>query len=324
MDALNSIAIAMAAIAFTWVGYFLGIFFPAFGKSKRYQMERKAAGEKLFDLKGIWERLSKIRVKVDLSFIKRAWKKAADWLLEREDQEQVNEPVSEDEAAPLAGTAAVEHLPEAQPEEPADQPPAAGPPQVYIPAALEIPEDSVVLWHDRKKKKLFAKVEKDVVDLDNDLSKHQHGALSMLLVDLQDRVGLSATLKAAISEGTDQAYAEKEKKDKQAITPMEEPLKTPSFNPLRSFLDYVRADVPKLEEKPDSIPTQINTILQELLENTPLKDKGISVGDWPNRGVVFIVGIDVYDSIDQIPDESIQQVIRLAVKKWEETQVEED
>jgi hypothetical protein len=321
MDALNAIAIAMTAMFFSWVGYFLGIFFPAFGKSKRLKDARKASGEKLINFKALGTKAKSTTEKVDLSFIRRGWKKAVDWLLERE--EDASEETTEEEAV---------IIPDEQPLPPNEKKPEAEPTlpeagilsNLNVPEGLSVPEDALLLWHDRPNKKLFARVGKEVIDLDTDLSKQQHGALSMLLVDLQDRVGLSATLKAALTEGTEQAYAESERKNKIASLPTEEPVKGASFNPVKSFLDYVKADVPKLEDKPDSIPTQINAILQDLIEGTPLKEQGISVTDWPNRGVVFIVGIDVFESIDEIPDPDIQQAIRTAVEKWEKTQAEED
>lgn len=319
MDALNYIAIAMAAIAFTWVGYFLGNFFPTFGKAKRLQIERKDVGQKLLDVTEIKERAARAGSSVDFSFFKRAWKKSIDWLLEREEEQQEIR-----EEPQLTAQNQADH-PESE-----NGPAATGAPQedsgktvqqlVRVPASLDIPEDAIFLWHDRHRKKVFAQVEKDILDLDQEMSKDQHGALSMLLVDLQEKVGLSATLKAAISEGTDLAYAEKEKQIKQASIPVEEPVKPPSLNPVKSFINYVKADVPKLEDNLDSIPTQINSILQDLIRETPLRDRGISVADWPSRGVVFIVGIDTYDDIEQIPDPNIQKVIKLAVKRWEQSQ----
>jgi hypothetical protein len=322
MDGLNFIAIAMAAIVFTWVGYFLGNFFPTLGKAKKLQLERKASGQKLIDVDSVKERVSQSDGGIDLSFIKRAWKKSVDWLLEREEEEEepsegeiveeqelpdesVEEQILEVESAPMGDLSK-----EAQA-------------KLRVPEALSIPDDAIFIWHDRHRKKVFAQVDEDILDLDQDMSKDQRGALSLLLVDLQDKVGLSATLKAAIAEETEQAYAEKEKQIKQATVPIEEPVKPPSFNPVKSLINYVTADVPKLEDTPESIPDQINSILQDLIHDTPLRDRGISVANWPVRGVVFIVGIEIYDEIEEIPDPEIQKVIQAAVKRWEETQTAE-
>ena len=96
--------------------------------------------------------------------------------------------------------------------------------------------------------------------------------------------------------------------------------KTPSFNPVRSFINYVQSDVPQIEEKPPTIPEQINAIFQDQIKGTNLEGQGISVSDWPGRGVVFIIGIDIYNEIHEIPDSEIRHAIRNAVKTWEEGQ----
>jgi hypothetical protein len=75
--------------------------------------------------------------------------------------------------------------------------------------------------------------------------------------------------------------------------------------------------VPKLEEKGESIPFQINEILRRKIKGTEFENQGISISEWPDRGVVFIVGVDVYSDIHEIPDSNIRFLIREAVKEWE-------
>ncbi len=81
---------------------------------------------------------------------------------------------------------------------------------------MDVPEgfdpDSIVLWHDRRTMKIVARIKDQMVDMDDELTQSQHGALSMLLVDLQERVGLSATLRDAIADGTDKVLPETENK----------------------------------------------------------------------------------------------------------------
>ena len=96
------------------------------------------------------------------------------------------------------------------------------------------------------------------------------------------------------------------------------------INPIKSLLNYVRADVPKLEEVKESVPEQINAILQTNIKGTSMSERGVSVSEWPGRGVVFIVGVDLYDEIHSIPDSDIRNAIRSAVKQWEEKQAEEE
>jgi hypothetical protein len=324
VDALNTIVIGMAAIAFGWIGYFIGNFFPVFGKAKKNQMERKAAGIKLIDVQKIREGLKGSqkqepgsdfilpleKSKKKPSPIKKTWNKTLDWLLERESTEEEELPVVSPFVAP-------------EPEVPLAELTQSDQPEFYIPESLPIPEDAVVLWHDRRNKKLYSRVGKEIFDIEGNLTKQQHASLSMLLVDLQFKIGLSATLKAALSESTEQVYAEREKKSKLETMAREEAGEQPSFNPVKTFLNYVTADVPKLDDQPESIPNQINAILQGMIKNSPLRERGISVSEWPNRGVVFIVGLEIYDHLEEVPEEEIKAVIKSAVKQWEDSQLEE-
>jgi len=303
MDALTYIVAMMAALVFGWIGYFLGNFFPVFGKAKKLKQANQAAGRKMID--------------VDLDPVKTNVQKAINWLLERdlEDRDTAQDPTDR-HLDSIVGAL----------DEDSDRvniTPESGtiPRVVYVnELPPQIGEGALVLWHDRRRKKLVARVDDELVDLDTGLSSKQHGALSMLLVDLQDRVGISATLKDAIAEDTDKVIAEKDKQRR--IPSKEEELQKPSFNPLKSFVNFVQADAPKLDDSSESIPDQINEILQDIIKDTPLEKKGVLMADWPNRGVVFIVGVDVYDDIHKIPDSEIRFAIRTAVKKWEESQEE--
>ena len=299
MDALTYIIAFMVAIVAGWVGYFLGNFFPVFGKAKRIKDANKAAG----------------RPMADISPLRQTTRRMMDWLLEREDDGEDDAP----EARQVSG----EH------HESFEDALAGAQKAAAMPVALEaelvgVPEmlddDALVVWHDRRKKKIMARIKDHLVDLDSDLTPSQHGALSMLLVDLQERVGLSATLRDAIAKETDKVFTEKKRKGSLDAVKKEEELKPPSFNPLKSFVNYVQADAPRIEQKPDSIPAQVNVILQEMIEGTPLAEKGVSMAEWPNRGTVFIVGIEVYDEIHKIPDPEIRMAIRNAVKQWEASQ----
>ncbi len=288
MDAITYIVALMVAIVFGWVGYFLGNFFPVFGKAKKIKEANRATGRSM----------------LDINPVKDGAKKAYNWLMER----NVEEP-SEGETA--------EHSETHTPPTPAIEAPAVN---YVVDHPKQVGDDALVLWHDRLKKKMVAKLGNDFIDLDHSLSPKHHGALSILLIDLQEKVGLSAALRRAITDETDKVLADKERQ--QLVPGKEEELKGPSFNPIKGFVNYIKADIPKLDDQPESIPDQINGILQHLIKDTPLENKGISVTEWPNRGVVFIVGIEIYEDIHKIPDSEIRLAIRTAVKEWEKTQAE--
>lgn len=303
LDALTYIVAMMAALIFGWVGYFLGNFFPVFGKAKKLKQANQAAGKKMVD--------------VDVDPVRANVQKAIDWLLERDLDEKTSSQVDSEKTSAMPSAIAED-------DDQADvvniTPESGTIPRVVYVNELppQIGEGALVLWHDKRRKKLVARVDDELVDLDSGLSTKQHAALSMMLVDLQDRVGISATLRDAIAGETDKVMAEKQRQ--RMMPPKEEEMQRPSFNPLKSFVNYVQADVPKIDDTPESIPDQINEILQDLIKGTPLETKGILMADWPNRGVVFIVGVEVYDDIHKIPDSDIRFAIRSAVKKWEESQ----
>ncbi|MEJ2484926.1 MAG: hypothetical protein P8Y68_04230 [Anaerolineales bacterium] len=305
MDALTYIVAMMAALVFGWIGYFLGNFFPVFGKAKKLKQTNQALGRKMVD--------------VDTDPVKANVQKAIDWLLERDLEESSEQIENAEKTTPQAFSEDSNEVHEDS--DRVNITPESGtiPRVVYVnELPPQIGEGALVLWHDKRRTKLVARVDNELVDLDPGLSTKQHAALSMLLVDLQERVGISATLREAIAEDTDKVIAEKDRK--RLVPPKEEEVQRPSFNPIKSFVNYVQADIPKLNDAPESIPDQINEILQDLIKETPLENKGILMADWPNRGVVFIVGVDVYDDIHKIPDSDIRFAIRTAVKKWEESQ----
>jgi hypothetical protein len=66
-----------------------------------------------------------------------------------------------------------------------------------------------------------------------------------------------------------------------------------------------------------SMVDQIDEILQEMLENSPLANRGIRIVEDPIKGVVVWVGLDNYEGIGAVPDQDILAMLRSAVEKWE-------
>jgi hypothetical protein len=67
-----------------------------------------------------------------------------------------------------------------------------------------------------------------------------------------------------------------------------------------------------------SMVQAIDEILQERLENSPLKSKGIKLVEQPPVGVVVWVGLEHYNGVEDVPDEEVKALIRSAVSIWEE------
>ena len=269
MDPLLVIVAAASAILFSYLGYLAGNYFPLIRRDPN--SGQTAAGEKIIDT------------------LKEFLNQMIDSLKEPESSEEGGANDSETTNDMPEKTTAPVPLKTKEPQ-------------------MGNPQETIQVWHDRESSRVIAQIKGKQYDLDDPISSDVHGRLSMLMIDLQEKVGIGAEIKEKFTKQVEKA----------------DELRKPSFNPIKSFINYVQADVPDLEEKTDSIPAQVNNILQQQLKGTPLEVKGISMGEWPGRGVVFIVGLDIYDDITDIPDEAIRSAIHSAVRKWEAKHAAED
>jgi hypothetical protein len=91
-----------------------------------------------------------------------------------------------------------------------------------------------------------------------------------------------------------------------------------SLNPVNVLTNALKADVPLSKLPTESFVSQINDILQERLKNSPLRGEPIRLMEWPNKGMVVMVGLEHYESVDDVPNEEIRKMIRAAVAEWEQ------
>jgi hypothetical protein len=95
------------------------------------------------------------------------------------------------------------------------------------------------------------------------------------------------------------------------------PVQKPQISPMSVLARALQADVRNPQPAEKSIAVQIDEILQENLENSPLASRAIRLLELPNKGMVVMVGLDQYAGVDAVPDEEIKTVIRTAVAEWE-------
>ena len=67
-----------------------------------------------------------------------------------------------------------------------------------------------------------------------------------------------------------------------------------------------------------SIAAQVDEILQTRIQGTELEQRAIRLMELPGKGMVVMIGLDQYDSVNDVPDSEIQAVLRAAVKEWED------
>ena len=67
-----------------------------------------------------------------------------------------------------------------------------------------------------------------------------------------------------------------------------------------------------------SIVGQIDTVLQKRLMITSLAKSGIRLQESLQGGVQVYVGLQKYNTVDDVPDEAIKAAIRAAISEWEQ------
>ena len=123
-----------------------------------------------------------------------------------------------------------------------------------------------------------------------------------------------------------------------ATEPKVEPASTPfigvesveaaNLPPIEPVLDWSVQEALKVEEeaepsiltvqeKPKTIAGQISLIIEKMLVDSPIKEKGIKLIENNHQGVDVWIGLEKFDGIDAIPYPDVQQLIREAVAQWE-------
>lgn len=97
------------------------------------------------------------------------------------------------------------------------------------------------------------------------------------------------------------------------------PLKAPSMNLFKQI--SVSREVGAKELAPlKSVAQQIDDVLQHVILGTPFAAHNLHVASKPDGGVLFEVGTNVYDSVNDIPDRTLQVVFQEAIRRWEQAQ----
>jgi len=96
----------------------------------------------------------------------------------------------------------------------------------------------------------------------------------------------------------------------------EESFQRPSINPVDVLARAIQADVPNVSTN-KSFVAQVDEILQEKLENSPLKERAIRLMEFPGKGMVVMVGMNQYNGVDEVPDKDIRALIKSCAAEWE-------
>ncbi len=101
-------------------------------------------------------------------------------------------------------------------------------------------------------------------------------------------------------------------------SPQEQEVRQPGASPLGVLSRALGPDMSKVAPAFKSLAAQIDEVLQEMLASTHLAGRGIRLMESPTQGVIVAVGLEKYEGIDAVPDEEIRELIREAVREWEQ------
>ncbi|GAB4522194.1 MAG: hypothetical protein Fur0018_03610 [Anaerolineales bacterium] len=178
------------------------------------------------------------------------------------------------------------------------------------------------LWRHKRDASLWVEVDENVAASVDDLPLNERAALNRLSDDLYrwlnitQRPPLPAPPPAVPSPMPPSAPAVLPD-ESQTVTP-ESAQPAPSLNPLEPFRQAFQAR--KLTEPaaaPTSIAAQVDEILQKMLAGSALEKRGIRLMELPGQGMVVMIGLEKFATVDDVPYDDVRQVLKAAVARWE-------
>ncbi len=198
--------------------------------------------------------------------------------------------------------------------------------------------DGILLRRNPQNGLLIVEMEGQAIQNAIQLNDIQRNALHNLLLDLQTWLGLPTQTVREEKPAAPQPVRQPPPIEQSSpARPMSEPRPTPpsaevdslfpqpaepakiakpSINPINLWQRALDPTLRKTPAAQKSIVEQVNDILQEKLEGTPLSSRGIKLAENFDHSMQVVVGINRYDGVDAVPDEEVKQLIRQCVAEW--------
>ncbi len=171
----------------------------------------------------------------------------------------------------------------------------------------------VRLWYSPSGKKIVTQLDGGYYKDFSHLSADQKNRVNKLLVLWSAWAGKEAEVKAEPTAAPFVGVGSTEA----ANLPPVEPLLDWSVQEALKTEEDADPSILKVEEKPKTIAGQISLIIEKMLVNSPIKEKGIKLIENDHHGVDVWIGLEKFDGIDAIPYPDVQKLIREAVAQWE-------
>ncbi len=172
--------------------------------------------------------------------------------------------------------------------------------------------DNILLWHDRSGGNLIVDIDGATFTELTQMRNDQRARLETCYGQLKRFLGIQENITQpdkVVSES--QSSLKKPAGEKQVLPVVE------TVQPVPQKLSLTKK-VAIDPIKPLSIVAEIDEILQSVIEATPLAERGLKLLETPSHTISVIIDNKQFQSIDEVPDKNIQEIIHTAVKTWED------
>jgi hypothetical protein len=176
------------------------------------------------------------------------------------------------------------------------------------------------LWRDGRDGKLIFQVGDESYKQGSDLTTKERKILLKIVMDFYRwleppaaaPVQVEAPVLAAATrvDSVPVSLQEPAKKNGNGIKPV-------SMNPVNILARALDADVATSSLPPQSMVAQVDAILQEKLQAEKMQQWAVRLAEFPNKGMMVLVGLEQYEGIDEVPYERVRKLIRASVAEWE-------
>ena len=174
------------------------------------------------------------------------------------------------------------------------------------------------LWRDRRDSRLIFQVEDQHYKRGDDLTSKERKVLLKVVMDFYRWLEPPSAIKQKPPPSTPDTSAPVNQVP--LDLPQEEKVESRRgrLNPVTVFTQALEADVATSALPNQSMVVQIDAILQKKIIAANMQKWAIRLAEFPNRGMVVLVGLEQYDGIDEVPYERVRMMIRESVAEWEQ------
>ena len=173
------------------------------------------------------------------------------------------------------------------------------------------------LWCDQRDRRMVFQIENEYYKRSSDLTPKEKEILLKVVMDFYQWLEPPSTIKPEAAEKISVPDSAMDAR-LTAVTLENKPEpKRPGFRPMEIFTQALEAEVSTSAIPAQSIVAQIDAILQENLNAANMQKWAVRLVEFPDRGMVVMVGLEQYEGIDAVPYERVRVMIRQAVAEWE-------